>query len=131
VSDPINPAHYAGRACADIGERLTANGYQILKYVWRLGRKDDEHVELSKAIWYATSECDLFAHLATTAGVDMRTAPLVIDLRAPELFLTQRIQDQPLFTQAIARLLWRGYNRYEIEAIVASLVNERARYASS
>jgi len=54
--DPVNPKHYAGRACADIGEHLTANSYQVLKYCWRLGKKDDALVELGKALWYLNSE---------------------------------------------------------------------------
>lgn len=54
--DPVNPKHYAGRACADIGEHLTANSYQVLKYCWRLGKKDDALIELGKALWYLNSE---------------------------------------------------------------------------
>lgn len=54
--DPVNPKHYGGTACAEIGERLTANCYQVLKYCWRLGEKDDPKIELGKAIWYARRE---------------------------------------------------------------------------
>lgn len=54
--DPVNPKHYAGRACADIGEHLSANSYQVLKYCWRLGKKDEALVELGKALWYLDSE---------------------------------------------------------------------------
>lgn len=54
--DPVNPKHYGGTACAEIGERLTANCYQVLKYCWRLGEKDDPKIELGKAIWYAKRE---------------------------------------------------------------------------
>ena len=127
MSDPINPAHYAGRACADIGERLTANGFQILKYCWRLTRKDEAVVELGKAAWYADSECQLFANLAA-AGIDMRTAPLIFDLADPAAFLHDRIVDQPEFTQTIARLLWRGYNLDEIHVILDLVIAERARH---
>jgi hypothetical protein len=128
--DPINPAHYAGRACADIGERLTANGYQILKYCWRLGRKDKADVELGKAEWYANSEYALLTRVAAM-GVQMRTAPLIFDLSNSAIFLLERIKDQPAFTQEIARLLWRGYNVYEIKAIADLITTERQRYASS
>ena len=54
--DPVNPKHYAGRACADIGEHLSANSYQVLKYCWRLGKKDEALVELGKSLWYLDSE---------------------------------------------------------------------------
>jgi len=54
--DPINPKHYAGTACAEIGELLTANSYQILKYNWRLGEKDNPCIELGKALWYLDRE---------------------------------------------------------------------------
>jgi len=56
VNDPINPAHYDGTACAQIGERLTANSYQVLKYNWRLGKKDDPLIEVGKSIWYLDRE---------------------------------------------------------------------------
>lgn len=59
ADDPVNPKHYGGTACAEIGERLTANCYQVLKYCWRLGEKDDPKIELGKAIWYARREMAL------------------------------------------------------------------------
>lgn len=58
--DPLNPKHYNGRECADIGELMTANSYQILKYNWRLGEKDSPCVELGKALWYLDSEIELY-----------------------------------------------------------------------
>lgn len=59
ASDPINPAHYNGKACAHIGQHLTGNGYQILKYNWRLGKKDDVLQEMGKSIWYLDEEIAL------------------------------------------------------------------------
>lgn len=59
MSDPINPAHYNGTACAEIGERLTANSYQVLKYNWRLGLKDDPVIEIGKSLWYLDREIKL------------------------------------------------------------------------
>lgn len=58
--DPVNPKHYAGTACAEIGELLSANSYQVLKYIWRLGEKDDPVVELGKALWYLDRERKLY-----------------------------------------------------------------------
>lgn len=130
MNDPVNPPHYAGRACADVGERLTANGFQILKYCWRLTRKDEANVELGKAEWYALSEHALLVRLVNF-GIHMRTAPLVLDLSNPDEFLHERIHDQPEFTQTIARMLWRGYNTDEVAAIAKAVTIERERYASS
>lgn len=59
MNDPINPAHYNGTACATIGERLSANSYQVLKYNWRLGKKDDPVIEVGKSIWYLDREITL------------------------------------------------------------------------
>jgi hypothetical protein len=56
VSDPINPKHYDGTACAQIGERMTGNSYQVLKYNWRLGKKDDPVIETGKSLWYLDRE---------------------------------------------------------------------------
>lgn len=127
--DPLNPAHYAGRACADLGERLSANGYQILKYVWRLGRKDREDVEIGKAIWYASSERDLLDRFeAIYPG--MHTAALTQDLPDAHAFLNERIADQPVFTQTIAKLLWVGYNKHKLGTIIALLEQEAAAFRS-
>lgn len=59
ADDPINPKHYAGTACAQIGERLTGNSYQVLKYNWRLGKKDTATIEVGKSIWYLDREIEL------------------------------------------------------------------------
>lgn len=59
ADDPINPKHYGGTACAEIGERLTGNGYQVLKYNWRLGKKDTATIEVGKSIWYLDREIEL------------------------------------------------------------------------
>jgi hypothetical protein len=51
-NDPINPAYYAGTACAEIIEHMPTNVGFAAKYAWRLGEKDSEKQEASKAIWY-------------------------------------------------------------------------------
>jgi len=118
-ADPVNPKHYDGRACADIGERLSANGYQILKYVWRLGKKDDPCVELGKALWYLGSE-----------EAYMRQRPDWMFARADiygltDGFLEDRLSDQPQFTQNIARMLWEGYDLRRLQAIREALDEHR------
>lgn len=90
--DPINPAHYAGTLCAEIGERLTANSYQILKYNWRLGKKDAPVVELGKSIWYLDREIEL-------AWAGWRP-PAPIALPTDEWFY-ERYKEQTDFVQAI------------------------------
>lgn len=121
VGDPINPKHYNGRECADIGERLSANGYQVLKYCWRLGKKDDPCQELDKALWYLKSEFDLVA----TLQPDLVTKPLVVGLDDPQAFLEDRIAAQSDFTQNIARLLWAGYDKRGIFPIRLAIEDHR------
>lgn len=130
ANDPVNPAHYAGRACADIGERLSANGYQILKYCWRLGKKDTAVIELGKAAWYADSERTLLIKL-DDAFPGMHTVPLTQDLDDPAFFLEERIKDQPDFAHAIATSLWAGYNVRKLQNIIELIDAERARHARS
>jgi len=55
-SDPINPAYYAGTACAEIIEHMPTNVGFAAKYAWRLGEKDTETQEAGKAIWYLERE---------------------------------------------------------------------------
>lgn len=55
-SDPINPAYYAGTACAEIIECLPTNVGFVAKYAWRLGEKDSEKQEAGKAAWYLQRE---------------------------------------------------------------------------
>lgn len=130
TDDPINPAHYAGRACADIGERLSANGYQILKYCWRLNKKDAAIIELGKAAWYAHSESLLLSAMSTVYP-DLHTQAFIYDLKSPNMFLVDRIEDQPLFTQNIARMLWNGYNMQKLQRIVEAINEERHHHAGS
>lgn len=51
-ADPINPAYYAGTACAEIIEHMPTNVGFAAKYAWRLGEKDVASQEAGKAIWY-------------------------------------------------------------------------------
>lgn len=58
-SDPINPAYYAGTACAEIIEHMPANVAFAVKYAWRLGEKDSEDQEARKAAWYLRRQLKL------------------------------------------------------------------------
>jgi hypothetical protein len=67
VSDPVNPDHYkqgAVEAIDGIRSALGLIGFvaycqgNILKYAWRLGRKDSSVLELRKIAWYANRAAD-------------------------------------------------------------------------
>lgn len=126
AADPINPKHYAGRACADIGERLSANGYQVLKYVWRLGKKDDPCVEIGKSIWYGESELALISLPipAAFARVNAYVWGLPGDDDGQAWF-EERIADQSQFTQNIARMLWAGYDAKRLGLIIEALKEQQ------
>ena len=111
------PKHYSGRACADIGERLSGNAFAILRYSWRVGQKDDPCVEMDKALWYCDSELDLLDHLTFK--------PLVAGLTDPEGFLEDRICDESDFTKNIARMLWHGYDRRLFQRVKEAIGEHR------
>lgn len=121
TNDPINPAHYNGTACAEIGERLTANSYQVLKYNWRLGKKDDPIIEIGKSIWYLDREIKL----AQENG-----AWLPYNGLPPAEFFEQRLIGAPALLYSIAQALinWNRYGDIEILLHLRSdLIAERAR----
>lgn len=55
-----HPAHYtthpSGVECIAIVEHMTFNVGSAVKYLWRLGKKDDVIQELGKARWYIDRE---------------------------------------------------------------------------
>ena len=121
LGDPINPRHYDGRECADLGERMSANAYQVLKYCWRLGKKDDPCVELGKALWYLKSEFDLVQLLPENTV----SKPMLVGIADPQAFLEERIEAQSSFTQDIARMLWAGYDLRGIFPIRVAIEDHR------
>lgn len=125
----IHPQHYDGTQCMDIGERLSGNGYQILKYVWRLGKKDDAVVELGKAINYLDHEIAL---LGLMGGSTMIFAPNQVGMAFVDRadWFDQRISGQPVFTQDIARALWAGYNITKLQEIRGWLTEKRFEIAN-
>ena len=94
-SDPINPAYYAGTACAEIIEHMPTNVGFAAKYAWRLGEKDSEAQEACKAIWYLKRQLNLtyvdsgqgqgffdfaaerISHAAGSGKLDLRRAEIV------------------------------------------------------
>lgn len=124
--DDANPAHYGGWACGDIGERLSANGYQILKYCWRLGKKDDPCKELGKALRYLDREVDYLK----VAFFDHTLVPNFtgIDRDNRLNYLLDRTADQSQFTADVARFLWNGYTWSDLEKLKAMISDQRAKY---
>ncbi|QEP53247.1 DUF3310 domain-containing protein [Acinetobacter phage BS46] len=58
VDDAVNkPKHYtsdeSGVECIDITKNMSFVYGNVLKYCWRVGKKDDDVQELSKALWYS------------------------------------------------------------------------------
>lgn len=56
----INPKHYtsnqSGIECIEITRHLSFNRGNAIKYLWRLGQKDESNQELKKALWYLKDE---------------------------------------------------------------------------
>lgn len=103
ADDPINPRHYNGTACAEIGELLSANSYQVLKYNWRLGEKDSPCVEISNSLWYLDRELAMIAEGHTFIPGD--------DRLPDHTFFDHRLQGRSEHTVKIARSLI-SWNRY-------------------
>lgn len=122
--DPLNPNHYNGRECADIGERLSPNGYQILKYCWRLGKKDDPCQELGKALWYLESEIALLNmkghpndRMSNRRGIKGET----------DQWVYGRLNGQSEFTRKVALFLWDGYNVQSIGKLKAIIADHKTQ----
>jgi hypothetical protein len=71
IKDSINPSHYTQGdiECIEAIEAALSKeeyqGYlrgQCLKYLWRLGMKDDPNQELGKAGWYLERLMDTYPH---------------------------------------------------------------------
>lgn len=60
MADSVNhPEHYthpSGAECIEIAEHFSFNLGNVVKYVWRNGRKHDRIEDLRKAAWYLERE---------------------------------------------------------------------------
>lgn len=58
--DHINPSHYkdhpSGLECIQVTEHMTFNLGNVIKYLWRFGRKGPGVEDLKKARWYLDRE---------------------------------------------------------------------------
>lgn len=109
TDDPINPKHYAGTACAEIGEWLSGNCYQVLKYNWRLGKKDKDAIELGKSLWYLDREIALYHNGVrwTNELPDMEFFVLILD----------RDKEIDMYVVATALLLVNWMTHGDIESL--------------
>lgn len=124
-NDPINPAHYDGTACAQIGERLTANSYQVLKYNWRLGKKDDPVIELGKSIWYLDREIKL-----AERGWDPR-AMMIYGVFPGDTFFANLLHGVDAYVEAVAwaLILWTKHGDIEtLNHLRNDIVQRRAQF---
>lgn len=110
TDDPVNPKHYAGTACAEIGEWLSGNSYQTLKYNWRLGKKDEAIIELKKSLWYLDREIAL-----AESGLRWPSEHLP-DLQFFVLIL-DRVDDLDIYVIATALLLVNWMQHGDIESL--------------
>lgn len=97
----INPAHYNGTACAEIGELLTANSFQVLKYNWRLGEKNNPCEEIGKSLWYLDRE------IALAEG----NRAMVPRMLPEHGWFDERLRHATQHAQAVARILI-SWNRH-------------------
>lgn len=110
MADPINPAHYAGTACAEIGDHLTGNGYQVLKYNWRLGKKDAATIELGKSIWYLDREIALAMEGWQPPTSMFGPIGDVVSLPTDEWFAERLVgQDAHVVNVALCLINWSRY----------------------
>lgn len=119
ADDPINPRHYNGTACAEIGELLSGNSYQVLKYNWRLGEKDSPCVEIGKSLWYLNRELALIAEGNTF---------LPGDERLPDhTFFDARLVGRSEHTINVARSLisWNRYGNPETLKLLRKVLQSK------
>lgn len=58
-SNTIHPDHYAGEMkCIDVARWMGFNTGNVVKYLWRCGRKGDPAEDLSKALDYVNFEIE-------------------------------------------------------------------------
>lgn len=72
MSDAINPKHYTQHPskieCIQVTRILSFNRGNAIKYLWRLGQKDESQQELKKVAWYIRDEinnqpCRVYSNL--------------------------------------------------------------------
>lgn len=112
IDNPLRPKHYGGTQCAEIGELLTANSFQVLRYNWRLGKKDEAVQELGKGLFYLEREI----HVGSSRQVYVPNTRL-----PPAEWFEQRLVECDDYVRSVA---WRliDWNR---TGVVLHLTNLR------
>lgn len=126
TDDPINPKHYAGTDCAEIGEWLSGNGYQVLKYNWRLGKKDEAIIELGKSLWYLDREIAL-AERGVRWASDLPEIDFFVRIldRDPE-------RDMYIVATALLLVSWMHYGDIEtLKQLREQIVQRKRQYESA
>ena len=110
--DAVNPQHYthqqSGIICNDITRHLSFNRGNAIKYLWRLGQKDESNQELRKAIWYLNDEANHFGHAPAYHYASLS----VLNAKLNKLALYQSDIERELFNFIVF-----GYNEHLQRAI--------------
>lgn len=75
TGDAINPGHYKDHPvfgdleCVDVTSRLGFLRGNAIKYLWRLGRKDDASQDAYKALWYIDRLAESYPSPGSPTGV--------------------------------------------------------------
>ena len=97
IENAVNPKHYtthqSGIECIEITRHLSFNRGNAIKYLWRLGQKDDGNQELKKAIWYLNDEFNYFAGIVEYTPFVTK----LLDSKLDKLGLYQSEQQIELF----------------------------------
>lgn len=97
IENAVNPKHYtthqSGIECIEITRHLLFNRGNAIKYLWRLGQKDERNQELKKAIWYLNDEFNYFAGIVEYTPFVTK----LLDSKLDKLGLYQSEQQIELF----------------------------------
>ena len=108
----VNPQHYthqqSGIICNDITRHLSFNRGNAIKYLWRLGQKDESNQELKKALWYLNDEANHFGHAPAYHYASLS----VLNAKLNKLALYQSDIERELFNFIVF-----GYNEHLQRAI--------------
>lgn len=85
TNDAINPDHYKTHPvfgdleCVDVTSRLGFLRGNAIKYLWRLGRKDDASQDAHKALWYIDRLASSYPSSGESPGVSHVHATTIKD----------------------------------------------------
>lgn len=122
-----HPKHYnshpSGIEAIDVAEGMTFNIGNILKYLWRMGHKDAQSIDMKKAIWYARREIDLRKRI--------KKDPLNEDMSVGMMKFVVNQETDP-FRKEVLNLVWGAavdadpLNVSKLEKLIDLLLNRLA-----